>query len=345
MYKLTGVARPRPQADRLHELAGLWRTVAQAAHDAAAEANAARAHIMDHNDGAAADEFTQATDTSRHDSSVRKLTELSEAAALTAQAHRSAACINAEGLAAMDAVCAASQKQLAKAWPVPSAGPSLAEGIINACRDRLLRLQEQMRRDITQAYACLNLPGLAAPPPDAAQGDGELPQDLRTAWEKMPEEERRAVVQCIADEQAIAGGLPPKPVLWDSTAEAHWDCGDGTLHINPDHVGDPHILRTIVHETRHGLHSEMVARHVSMDEQERQAVAEAAMPDPFTDYGSNIEQADRFAQNQAGGHVHTAQGTHSGAWRDHYRRALEQDAQPHGGVDDITIDTLDRYRQ
>ena len=174
------------------------------------------------------------------------------------------------------------------------------------------------------------------------------PPDVAHAWAGLTEAERREVLQRIADEQAIANGMEPKPIVWESNANGHWDPKTSTLHINPDHVSNPEVLHTVAHETQHGLQFDMIDDYSALSQSDRDAIAQGTKADPFTQYGSNIDEVARLHENWEVTRYHGYDGkgdAASDSWRYYYYQPFEHDARRAGTefLDDLTADKLEEY--
>jgi predicted kinase len=347
MYARALVPRPWDQTGTLANLATIWSSVGSAAQSAADEAQAAADHIRDNNEGTAAEAFLGAS--TGDTSSAGGLARLAEAAARTSAAFTAAASASGEGLAAMDSLCWRAELEYLKARLDPSPVALYnALKIVAETRRKLKALESATVNAIETVFAGIDLPVPLVNTYDQGQSAGTIPPELEEAWRNLTDEEKRDVLQKIADEQAIANGMEPKPIDWNSNANGHWDPNTSTLHINAGKLDDPHTLHVAVHESQHGLQFKMIEDYSNLSQSDRDAIADGTMQDPFVQYGSNIDEVARFDKNwnETGYQVYDGRGdASSDSWRYYYYQPFEHDARRAGTefLDDLTPEKLQEY--
>lgn len=94
---------------------------------------------------------------------------------------------------------------------------------------------------------------------------GDLPPEVREAWEGYSEDERRAIVEQIIKERAEHYGTGMPDINWDEDMSGNgawledwWFANE--VYINPNILDDPMILHTVYHEMRHA------AQHQAIDD-------------------------------------------------------------------------------
>ncbi|MHA7125862.1 hypothetical protein ACRTEC_05685 [Janibacter indicus] len=94
---------------------------------------------------------------------------------------------------------------------------------------------------------------------------GDLPPEVREAWEGYSEDERRAIVEQIIKERAEHYGTGMPDITWDEDTSGNgawledwWFANE--VYINPNILDDPMILHTVYHEMRHA------AQHQAIDD-------------------------------------------------------------------------------
>lgn len=347
MYARTGIRRPSDNVATLAGLAATWGSIARGASQAAADVDQQVHDILDANSGEAAGAFDASM--SGPQSAPGGLTELADAAQRTAAAHASALRVVASTLTTMDATCAHAEHEYHRWGQVPILGSYFQAQIVDAARTVLTTIQDDAVTQIEDAFG-LTLPEPLVPYDADDQGEfyGTIPDDIEALWEGLSDEQRRQVLQAIADEWAIANGMEPQPIEWDSSGLGHWDPATGTLHIDSSHVEDPSSLHTVVHEMRHGLQMEMMDSYSSLSDADRAAIINGTMPDPYEQYGSNIHEMARLEENwnEYGYNTYDGRGSEtSDSWRDYYYQPMERDARRHGMhfLDGLTAADIEDY--
>ncbi len=181
---------------------------------------------------------------------------------------------------------------------VPKIFSILGEGI----RSKLVTMQNCRDRH----QQCLQrLPGGEAPDTQPLSNidnpdRGIVDPAIREQWAKMSPEERRAVLEEIVRQQAIANGMDPNTsVTWENDpngAFGSWN-GEGVT-LNEAFLNDPSLMHTAVHEMRHALQDKMKAEYEGMDPATRAAIRSGAQADPFAKYGTNIDEVDEMSKRK-----------------------------------------------
>jgi hypothetical protein len=133
---------------------------------------------------------------------------------------------------------------------------------------QLNALVSRMTEVLDQAYA-VDSALIAARPHGSFSADGPeyvVDPDVAREWENMSDDERRAVIEEIAEQRAREAGVDDFEVRIedledkngdgvddDPTTDSRgsWNEGDRVLRIDEGNLDDPSILGTVAHEVRH----------------------------------------------------------------------------------------------
>ncbi|SHJ97366.1 hypothetical protein SAMN02745244_03682 [Tessaracoccus bendigoensis DSM 12906] len=330
IFLLTGVQLPQLAASTLAERAGDYGALAAAAAAASAEVQEAVSSVAADNQGSTTDAFLANTQGSG--SAAEHLTQLSEAAARTQEVFVVAA--------TRLATCKVAMKSIAKAAEQPFLrellNPNLAQGrirqiqIVAAARRRLVAVESSTTSVIDAAFA-----GLMLPSPFAVEYYTAVPPEIADAWDDLSVEQKRRLMQLLADQQADRLGIPRTTIEFyndPSDTSMGVRTGDGKLRINEAYYDSPDMIGVPVHEMQH------MAQYVYMDEYDDIArdpeylddVLAGRVPDPLQEqYGVSTEDVQRLKEGNAS-HVRD-----KGYWE----RPVEIDARRSGDrfTDGLTI--------
>ncbi|WP_114202076.1 hypothetical protein [Janibacter anophelis] len=126
-----------------------------------------------------------------------------------------------------------------------------------------------------------------------AEHYGELPPEVREAWEGYTEDERELIVRETIRERAEHYGIDNPAVRIDDSIdgngvwrERNWFLGPEVV-INEDMMDDPMVLHTVFHEMRHGGQHEAI----------RDADPTFPWEDPEYDHGTTEEEVQEWKEN------------------------------------------------
>ncbi len=334
MFTLTGVRPPQLDVGELSSRAADYAALAAAATSASSEVESAVAHVAANNEGSTTDAFLSQTRGSG--SASEHLTTLSDAAARTQAVYLLAA--------STVATCAVSMQTIAKS----AEGPFLREFlnpdfirarmrqvlIVAATRRRLLSIETTSTRAIDAAFS-----GLSLPSPFAVQYYTAVPPEIAEAWDNLSVEEKRRLLQLLADQHADRLGIPRVEIEFyndPSDNSMGVRMGDGRLRINEAYFDSPDMIGVPVHEMQH------MAQYIYMDEYDQIAsdpdylddVLSGRVPDPMQqEYGVSTADVQRLREGNA------TYVRDKGYWE----RPVEIDARRSGDrfTDDLTIQELE----
>lgn len=330
MFLLTGVRPPQLDPGVLTGRASDYAALASAAASAQAEVSGAVSSIAASNQGTTTDAFLSKTQGSS--SVAEHLTQLADAATKTQAVFTDAA--------AKMAICKVTMEVIAKsaegAFKREFFNPDLLRArmrqvqIISDTRRRLRSIESEAALAVGNAFA-----GLTLPSPFAAEYYTAVPPEIVEAWNNLSAEEKRKVLQLLADQQADRRGIPRVTIEFyndPSDNSMGVRTGNGKLRINEAYFDSPDMIGVSVHEMQH------MAQYVYMDEYDRIAsdparlddVLSGRVPDPLQEqYGVSTADVQRLREGNAN-HVRE-----KGYWE----RPVEIDARRSGDrfTDDLTI--------
>lgn len=330
MFLLTGIRPPQLDAGTLAARASDYGSLASAAETASAEVQAAVTSVAASNQGSTTDAFLANTQGSG--SAAEHLTQLSEAAARSQEVFM--------GAASRVAVCKVAMQTIAKAAEQPFlreiVNPNFIQGrarqiqIIAAARRQLAGVESATTSAIDAAFA-----GLTLPSPFAVEYYTAVPPEIAEAWDELSVEDKRRLLQLLADQHADRLGIPRTEIEFyndPSDNSLGVRTGNGKLRINEAYFDSPDMIGVPVHEMQH------MAQYVYMDEYDEIAsdpdylddVLAGRVPDPLEQqYGVSTADVLRLREGNAT-HVRD-----KGYWE----RPVEIDARRSGDrfTDDLTI--------
>lgn len=301
VYDICGVIRPMIDPAELTTRSADWKTAATAASQGLGEIDAAIKIIASRNQGPGADAFVARM---TNDRSARYAVDaIARASTGFEGAHAASATALTQCLTTMDAISTAAHNAIKQAFasgPWPMILPTVF-GIITTTRSHMLQQQTIAETAITNAYKGFTVEQLPDTQPLSSIDDpdrGIVDPDIRAQWALMSESERRAVLEEIVRQEAIANGMDPNtPVRWTNTPGGGFGSWNGTeVMLNAAHLGDPALMHTAVHEMRHALQGKMTSEYESMDAATRAAIRSGAQADPFAQYGSSIDDVDEMSK-------------------------------------------------
>jgi len=189
---------------------------------------------------------------------------------------------------------------------------------------------------------------VAARPQGSFSDDGPdyvVDPEVERDWASMSDDERRRVLEHIAEQQARDAGVDDFEVRVEDLEDADgdgkdddpttdsrgsWSEGDRVLRVDEDDLADPTILGTVAHEVRHAQ------QHKAVDDLPWWWWEDYDGPPGVTQEEAE-EWRDNFADYQ------TSEDDGFDAYRD---QPVEKDARETGGdhLDDLDSDGLDRIR-
>lgn len=333
MYSMTGVVQPNLDAAAYGALADHYEQLASQTVATAGATRDAVANVLAENDGEAASAF-QASVTGGG-SITEHLDELGPAARRTAAAYRTTATSGANARFAMDSLA---QDRTTAYWRALGNGvePHALATLIQLTRNDLLALETLAVDEINEAFAALDLPGNFPTSRDDVYG--RLDPAIEEKWAELSDEERMEVLQNIADAYADEQGLPrtkidftsidnPDGITWGRYNDGGPFGIGGYLQINSDHLDDPHLINTVVHEMQHrAQYQGMRGRWPWQDERA----------------GMSREEAERWRELNEG-EVRTKGGPDD--WDQYQPRPIEVDARRAGRdyVDDLSYEEFEEF--
>lgn len=298
MFGLTAVMPSRADAADLSQRAGLYTTLSSAADTAMVESAAAVSDVAAANEGETTDAFLSQ---SRGAGSVSNhLGDLSAAARATATAYSTAAAEVTRAQAAMTSTAVAAEGPYLRALLLPPPLRQIRQAqIITATRRQLRAHDEAGGTAVAAAFSAVNLPS-----PYNVEYYTAVPQELEDAWNNLTDQEKRDLMQLMADRHADELGVPrvelefyndPKGALGVRT-------GDGRVRINEHFFNDPNLIGVPVHEMQH--HAQYVYidayEDIADDPDYLDDVLAGRVPDPMEQqYGISTEEAQRLAEGNA----------------------------------------------
>lgn len=361
MYDLTGVVRPTyDNVEKLQELSQLWEDIRKASNTARDDVERGNNAILDNQDGPVAQAFYDAANNG--ESIYAGLGTLSDAAQATADAHEGASQALARGLLRMDTLAARAlvdyekaKVQEVKLYELLGIHFKFAQSVIGKCREDLEREAESIRSNIRAEYETVSLPEPMIRHIDThwEQEAGSVSPAVEDAWASYSTEERKKILQGLYEEECRERGIEPKEIEWDSEGNVwgEWDPDTQTLHLNDGQLQNPEMIGTAIHEVDHGRQFIIADEYNNLSDDEIKAIQEGRKPDPFEQYGSNVDQAKIIRDNTENYHSapqvdpNDPSYEQSEAWRNYYYQPMEREARRAGmeTVDEITEEDLERY--
>lgn len=297
IFALTGIKRPELSVGELASLGGAYARLAKAATTAASGAAAATSAVQGANEGPTVDGFVAATTGSG--SAQDQLELLSDAAQQTAEAYREAAVTVSAGTLAMDIAAAAATRAIRAALFRLPPDFKAYQVAVRRARSRLFKLEQQMLARVEAAFQAISMPSPLHI--TDAESRGVVPPEIETAWNELTEQEKRDLLQLLADQHAEEMGIPPTPILWDARpgTNGSWD---GQLHLNPDLLDSPELLHTAVHEMQHAWQWAVRDEYdvIASDPDRLEAILNGDVEDPMVEsHGVSTEEAQRMRERNA----------------------------------------------
>lgn len=168
--------------------------------------------------------------------------------------------------------------------------------------------------------------------------------DVRNAWDDIKDPNvKKRVIENIAREH----GLDPKDIMWEENLGATkgvWR--SPKLYLNKHLLNNPEVLTTVHHELQHRKQEHMMRDLKAMSADEREAVRRGTRPDPFSQYGSNLAEAERLDQNSRAGYKRF-DPKDMRTWNPYYYQPQEVDARRAAmeATDGMTPADLDRWKR
>ncbi len=157
-------------------------------------------------------------------------------------------------------------------------------------------------------------------------------------WASMTDDERRAVIEEMIEEQAAEAGIPTPSITWEPETWGPWgECrGGGTeIALNEGILDDPQILNTVAHEMRHARQFEAIE-----DQDDWHFPWQDDPFDMHEEDGISEEQAEDWDEN-----FDDYKSTSSGdTYEDYFEQPVEADARQIGKeeLEAMTEDELER---
>ena len=287
MYTLTGVKRPKHDASQLTTIADNYRLLASAAVAAHWQTNRATAHVLDPamNEGTDVVEAFRTTVTGPS-SVATQLDKLADAAAETRDAYAQAAAATTSTLVSMDWWAFEGGRAFRKAI-LNGAPPHDLALLVQVIRNQLLKAESQGAAAVRQAFGAVKLPA-KLPSTDQIRW-GAMPPEIEELWVSLDIEERKQLLQELADQFADENGIPRRTLQWDLPPGGAWGerrRRDGSIHMNEhllmrdDNADYPsaYMLHVVIHEMEHSWQYEVMG---SSDPEQ---------------YGVSVEERDRMIE-------------------------------------------------
>lgn len=301
VYDWCGVIRPMIDPGELTTRAADWQGAATAAASGLTEMDAAINTIKSRNQGPGADAFvTRMTGPS---SARYAVDAISRASSGFYNAHATSgtalqSCVT--GMDALVTVAEANVKAILNSAPWHSMVSLIFVSLLET-KAKLQAVENSTTTLINNAYRGFTVEVLPDTQPLSTIDDpdrGMVDPDIRAQWAKMSPQERKAVLEEIVRQQAIANGMDPNmSVTWENVPGGAFGSWNGTgVTLNEAHLNDPTLMHTAVHEMRHALQDKMESEYKSMDDQTREAIRSGAQDDPFAKYGSSIDEVDEMSK-------------------------------------------------
>ena len=166
-----------------------------------------------------------------------------------------------------------------------------------------------------------------------AEDYGELPPEVREAWEGYTREEKEAIIEQILEERADRYGVDEPNLTIEDRGEDSWGmwkepgwASDGRVVLNEQKIDDPMVLHTVYHEMRHAGQYEAV----------RDADPFWWFQDPEYNHGMTEEEVSEWEENQ--------ENYIPGGEDGYFEQPVEVDAREEGSefVEGMTPEELDR---
>lgn len=292
MYAITGVVRPSLNPADLTRIADNYRLLASAASAARATTASAVATVLDpmNNEGTEVIEAFEATVTGA--SSVQDhLREIADAAAATQVAYEGAALVATEALVSMDYYAREGGRAFWKAFLGGASASDLAL-LVQVVTNQLTNTEAVAAAKVTDLFEDVDLP---SPLPSNDQITwGTVPPEIIALWEELDIDERKALLQELANQFADENGIPRQTLIWDLGPGDPWGQRqkDGSIHMNEyllmandgdEDYPSAYMLNIVIHEMEHSWQYEVMNS------------------DTPGDYGVSQEERDRMIElNQRG---------------------------------------------
>lgn len=320
IHSMTGVPLSTVKSDALTQLSDDFDKTMQSAAAVHAGTTSVVADIASSNTGAALDAYTGSmADT------IDQLDYLRSKAEATRAAHQSAGTTVETTQNAADAVCVTAARELSKLSPLPPLPPVVVarRKVVDWATQTLQKLYAVGSAQIAVAYT-----GITPIELISGMGEGEkrgtVPPEVAAAYANLTPQERMEFLQNLADEvtedwpeedkpdvvfYSYEDPLPPGTEAGplDEDGNPDWDGYNGvrsgdTVYLNydigvADREGQPTpttLMSTTVHEIQHVDQGRMRDQYHSMSQADIDAVKSGRMDDPFEEYGSTIEEVERF---------------------------------------------------
>lgn len=354
MYDKTGVQRPVIDAGELQYRQRLWATASTEMDNVTTSIDVNRSYVLSVNSSetsAAFDTYVSGEGSARHGTEV-----YSDAATRFSVAHGEASMALQLAVRTMDATAESGTAQVAQVFMDGSRSVfdrlRLGADIVKRTGEQLRKLEAAFAARISRAYTTAQIPRL----PDAEglrpaddPDRGVVDQTIQDEWAAMTPEERQAVLIEMIRKYAEENGLDPDSL--EITFEVRYEYNDdGTIKIdpatgepvrsgsygsnsgnniwiNPDQLDNPSpdALHTAVHETQHAVQGEVKGIYEGLSESDKAAIRAGDMPDPFAEYGTNVDEAEVWATNHGEDYISPDE-----SWPDYHAQPLETDARQAG---------------
>lgn len=322
IHSLTGVPRSKVKPAALTELSDLFDKTMQSGAAVHAGTQSVVGDIASSNAGAALDAYTGSmADTTN------QLDYLTGKAEATRAAHQSAASTVENVQTAADAVCVRAAKELTKLSLLPPLPPVLQarRKIIDWAESSLQKFYAVGAASVASAYS-----GITPITTITGMGEGEkrgtVPQEVADAYADLTPEERMQFLRNLADQKLEGWPEEDKPEVifysyedppppgtqagpLDEDGDPAWAGANGVrsgdkVYLNYDIgvrddpiTGDPPattLMSTTIHEIQHVDQGRMRDQYHSMSQADIDAVKAGRVEDPFEEYGSTIDEVERF---------------------------------------------------
>jgi len=157
-------------------------------------------------------------------------------------------------------------------------------------------------------------------------------------WASMTDDERRAAIEEMIEEQAAEAGIPTPSITWEPETWGPWgECrgGGSEISLNEGILDDPQMINVVAHEMRHARQYEAI--------DDEGALRFPWQDDPFDmheDDGISEEQAEDWDDN-----FDDYQSTSSGdTYEEYFEQPVEVDARRTGKdtLENMTEEELER---
>lgn len=254
MYQITGVAQPRLDIAYFEKMKTYGVRLQQGLLSARAGVSDVVSTVLAENNGPAADAFS-----SKIGSTVQThLSSLSLAATRTVHAYETVVRDGGSAKTAMDTL--ARQYLVDLATLIQETGTSQEiNALIDQARSELVKLEQHATSTINAAFDALALPG----PIQTAENDtyGHIDPAIVEFWnsDNLDDEQRKQILQKIADDYAKENGFPPIEITFEPIDEepntvtwGQYNNGTQQLTLNTDELSDgSQMINTVVHEMQH----------------------------------------------------------------------------------------------